>query len=289
MKLSLLCGVSRGHGFQWLIRLGLIGVWCFQGGASSFGVAETPTGPSPVTHAMPTQAFSKIGLQPLSEVFKYQGQVLHWQFSLTSQTPVLTLYWVPSTPFQGFHSPQYNPMIREATQAWLDALAPVRRDQGATNPYVQAQWVTNPEDAAIHVRWVYQVVRPNDKLGTFHPAHATPPQGVIQPYQMAITEPVFHNAQLKRMTVTFSTHKASGNAYSPKERYHMILHEMGHALGLMGHSRWAGSIMGAGFSTRTLPLTPPSASKPSYWIPLPESDQQHIQALYRTPADITNP
>jgi hypothetical protein len=183
-------------------------------------------------------------------------------------------------------------MIREAAQAWLDTLAPVFRESNTlTTPYVKAVWVKSPEEAHIHVKWVYQITQSFETHSTFHPNAMVPPRGTngyLTPYQMATTEPVFEGGQLKHMKLIFSTHKASGHAYTPKERYHMILHEMGHALGLMGHSRWAGSLMRAGFTPSNQPLTHPSLGMPAYWIPIPESDKQHLQTLYRTPADLTN-
>ena len=55
-------------------------------------------------------------------------------------------------------------------------------------------------------------------------------------YVVGFTTPSIKNNILKKMIITLYTKDPNGNYFSDKELYNTILHEAGHALGIMGHS-----------------------------------------------------
>lgn len=55
-------------------------------------------------------------------------------------------------------------------------------------------------------------------------------------YVVAYTDPTIRGNILKKMTITMYDKDAYGNFFSDKELYNTILHEIGHSLGIMGHS-----------------------------------------------------
>lgn len=62
-------------------------------------------------------------------------------------------------------------------------------------------------------------------------------------YVVAYTTPKVSGNVLKSMTITMYDKDANGNYFSDKELYNTVLHEIGHALGIMGHSFSSNDLM----------------------------------------------
>lgn len=102
-------------------------------------------------------------------------------------------------------------------------------------------------------------------------------------YVVGFTTPSIKNNILKKMIITLYTKDPNGNYFSDKELYNTILHEAGHALGIMGHSYSSDDLMymateGSNFYT-------PYRSSFQY---LSSQDINTIKLLYKLVPAITN-
>ncbi len=93
-----------------------------------------------------------------------------------------------------------------------------------------------------------------------------------------LTTPHIKNGVLEYFDIMFSTLKIDGSPYLETEFYATALHEVGHALGIMGHSSVKGDIM--------YPVA--HNAKDFSSIKLSERDINTIKLLYRMDADISN-
>ena len=75
-----------------------------------------------------------------------------------------------------------------------------------------------------------------DIVVTFKPTPTTDCNAQGCTYVSAYTEPIIRNRMLKQMIITIYDKDATGAFFSDKELYNTILHEVGHSLGIMGHS-----------------------------------------------------
>ena len=102
-------------------------------------------------------------------------------------------------------------------------------------------------------------------------------------YVVGFTTPKISGSLLKNMTITLYSKDPNGNFFSDKELYNTILHEIGHALGIMGHS----------YSSEDLMYM--SSDGNSYYTPyrssfqyLSSKDINTIKLLYKMLPDISN-
>lgn len=103
-------------------------------------------------------------------------------------------------------------------------------------------------------------------------------------YVVGYTIADFNGKKLKQMNITLYSKDANGNFFSDKEIYNTVLHETGHALGIMGHS----------YSSDDLMYIDSSGSK-NFYAPhrssfqyLSSNDINTIRLLYKLLPDIIN-
>lgn len=98
-------------------------------------------------------------------------------------------------------------------------------------------------------------------------------------YVAGFTVPDYKGNHLKKMTITLYSKDPKGNFFSDKEIYNTTVHELGHALGIMGHSYSIGDLMYMGTF-----YSPVNAS----FQYLSTKDINTITLLYKLIPDITN-
>lgn len=67
--------------------------------------------------------------------------------------------------------------------------------------------------------------------------------GNVCKYVVGYTTPQISRNRLKNMSITIYDKNPAGEYFSDKEIYNTVLHELGHALGIMGHSYSTGDLM----------------------------------------------
>lgn len=105
-------------------------------------------------------------------------------------------------------------------------------------------------------------------------------------YVVGYTSPTIKRNVLKQMTIVIYNKDARGNYFSDKELYNTVLHEVGHALGIMGHSYSTNDLMYMGNQVgETNPLVIKYRSAFQY---ISYQDVNTIRLLYNMVPDITN-
>ncbi len=103
-------------------------------------------------------------------------------------------------------------------------------------------------------------------------------------YVVGYTLPDFSGKKLKKMEIILYSKDANGNFFSDKEIYNTVLHEMGHALGIMGHSYSSEDLMYIDSSGNNNFYTPYRSS----FQYLSSNDINTIRLLYKLVPDVTN-
>lgn len=186
----------------------------------------------------------------------------------------------------------YNAMLSKDIVHWNIESFPLKVYIEKAND-VPAYYNKSVEDAFIHWMRVFSFIRftrVNDEKGAdivlkYAPYSGNNCQNGVCKHIVAVTYPVIDkHHRLVNMDMTIHKTNYAGEIYSKDEIYNSTLHEIGHALGVMGHSDDSEDVM---YSS--------SNSKASYLFGLKKSrrnfskrDINTVKLLYRLAPTITN-
>ena len=108
--------------------------------------------------------------------------------------------------------PYYQDEIKKAFLQW----------QASTGRFIKFEFINNAQNA-------------NIRVSINAPENIKCPQGNCK-YTVAYTTPIINNDLLKRMDILFYDSNNLGQPFKEREIYDTALHEIGHSLGIMGHS-----------------------------------------------------
>ncbi|MEI8128225.1 MAG: matrixin family metalloprotease, partial [bacterium] len=103
-------------------------------------------------------------------------------------------------------------------------------------------------------------------------------------YTVAYTTPVINNDLLKRMDIFFYDSNNLGKPFSEREIYNTALHEIGHALGIMGHSYNKDDLMYMETNTNNNKF---NGLRSDFQL-ISSNDLNTLNLLYKLIPDITN-
>lgn len=182
-----------------------------------------------------------------SEHIQYNDQSVRWS---TTQGPLRIYVDEHPSQLQNFQ-PAFVQMVRKGLNDWL----------GALDNQLKAIYVNQPNQADIRIEWANQL----DKNG-FKNAQ-------VQTFHAGLTTPRFEGKQLKHMRVRIATLDINGKPQNNALMQTIITHELGHALGITGHSPDSKDLM----HFRSIANSSLTAR-----------DKATIRLLYSQPADITH-
>jgi predicted Zn-dependent protease/Flp pilus assembly protein TadD len=162
----------------------------------------------------------------------------------------LKVYIAPPPAGLRHFQPGFVAQVQKALGVWMALVPPMR-----------AVWVSVPDGADIRVTWVNQLNNQgvNTETGTL--------------YNSGVTLPTIAGGKLQHMEVRLATLSLNGQPFTADMLYATALHEMGHALGLRGHSDQPEDVM---YSQNSQPKS------------LSRRDVNTLKRLYATAADVTN-
>ena len=109
-------------------------------------------------------------------------------------------------------------------------------------------------------------------------------EGACQ-YIVGYTVPKIKNNILKKMTITLYDKTPDGKYFSEKVLFNTIMHELGHALGIMGHSYYEGDLMFV--STTSNNKFDYTRARSSFQY-LTSGDINTLKLLYKLIPDVSN-
>ena len=203
--------------------------------------------------------------QYLSSVL-YQGQRLRWDFS--THAPLTACISVPENPTD--IGTRVNPLVVNALQQWLAVLPESQK--------TSLQLVV-PDTLACRKSQLQLTFSPT--VDTYYTLGKTAETKGKVGFTAAITTPVFNPSTKKliAMEMTVALNNPNGTPQSSAILNSVLLHETGHALGLLGHSPNPNDVMAAAYYNRA-----GSQAK----LKLSASDVATLQALYGQPAQWSN-
>ncbi|MEM0951352.1 MAG: tetratricopeptide repeat protein [Cyanobacteria bacterium P01_H01_bin.74] len=181
------------------------------------------------------------------ERVKEAGQYIRW--SLVSG-PVKVYVEEKPENINNFEPGFYN-SVRKAFLLWSNALG----------RQLEFNWINAPFQADIEVSWINAI----DKNGNFKDGETT--------YTAGLTTPTIQNDRLEKMSIQIATFDIQNKPQTAETIYAVAIHEIGHSLGLMGHS-----------DVQTDIMSPQNALVTK----LTDRDLNTIRLLYQLNPDISN-
>lgn len=152
----------------------------------------------------------------------------------------------------------YQGRIRKAFLKWQESTG-----------YLKFNFVENPNDAQIFVDIIPTTQRNDCKQDC--------------KYVMAFTIPKIKNDQLEKMNITFYDSNNLNQPFSEREVYNTALHEIAHALGIMGHSASKEDLMYMQYNS-----SEGSGDFATDFQCISQPDINTLNLLYKLIPDITN-
>ena len=134
----------------------------------------------------------------------YQDKILRWD----PKTFPLKCYIEPNSRIPDY----YFKNVKQAFMSW----------ERASNDYLKFEFTDNPQEADIDFRFINK--------------DNTQCKDADCKYSLAFTTPQISGNKLKRFDIKFSITDNNNQLFPPQDIYLASMHEIGHALGIMGHS-----------------------------------------------------